>query len=148
VCLVEFDEAEEELGKKRDSKGVGARVVSFVVDDLGIWIVMLNRASGIEAGQVCVEVISILPCQSAMLRYVRSSQDLVHFAGSARQRMHAHQMWGLVLQVTTSKSDDPLNGCSSMALFSHLKLCRCLSLLSLIQEPTGASNDIIHPISS
>jgi hypothetical protein len=30
VCLVESDEAEEELGKKRDSKGVGARVVSFV----------------------------------------------------------------------------------------------------------------------
>jgi hypothetical protein len=73
---------------------------------------MLNQTSGIEAGQVCVEVVSILPCQSAMLRYVRSSQDLVHFAGSARQRMHAHQMWGLVLQVTTRKSDDPLNGCS------------------------------------
>jgi hypothetical protein len=28
VCLVESDEAEEELGKKRDSRGVGARVVS------------------------------------------------------------------------------------------------------------------------
>jgi hypothetical protein len=28
VCLVESDEVEEELGKKRDSRDVGARVIS------------------------------------------------------------------------------------------------------------------------
>jgi hypothetical protein len=44
VCLLEFDEAEQERGKKGDSKGVGLSVVSFVGDDLGIWSVKRDSA--------------------------------------------------------------------------------------------------------